>query len=72
MSKSPGTFIKASTYLKHLDPSACGYYYAAKSTAASTIWISTWKDFVQRVNADVVNKLVNLASHNAGFIAKTL
>ncbi|XNM65442.1 hypothetical protein ACLK2H_12110 [Escherichia coli] len=28
------------------------------------------EDFVQRVNADIVNKVVNLASRNAGFIAK--
>lgn len=28
------------------------------------------EDFVQRVNADIVNKVVNLASRNAGFITK--
>lgn len=28
------------------------------------------EDFTQRVNADVVNKIVNLASRNAGFITK--
>ncbi|RLR17820.1 methionine--tRNA ligase, partial [Sodalis-like symbiont of Bactericera trigonica] len=28
------------------------------------------EDFIQRVNADIVNKVVNLASRNAGFINK--
>ncbi len=30
MSKSQGTFVKAATYLKHLDPAYLRYYYAAK------------------------------------------
>ena len=30
MSKSKGTFIRASTYLEHLDPSYLRYYYASK------------------------------------------
>ncbi|MGE9715574.1 methionine--tRNA ligase, partial [Escherichia coli] len=28
------------------------------------------EDFVQRVNSDIVNKVVNLASRTAGFISK--
>ena len=70
MSKSKGTFIKASTYLKHLDPECLRYYYAAKLNSRIDDLDLNLEDFVSRVNADVVNKLVNLASRNAGFIAK--
>ncbi|QWA09377.1 methionine--tRNA ligase [Sodalis ligni] len=70
MSKSRGTFIKASTYLKHLDPDCLRYYYAAKLSSHIDDIDLNLEDFVQRVNADIVNKVVNLASRNAGFIAK--
>jgi methionyl-tRNA synthetase len=70
MSKSKGTFIKASTYLEHLDPECLRYYYAAKLTSKIDDLDLNLDDFTQRVNTDVVNKLVNLASRNAGFITK--
>ncbi|MFZ7229382.1 methionine--tRNA ligase [Avibacterium avium] len=70
MSKSRGTFIQAATYLKHLDPEYLRYYYAAKLGNRIDDLDLNLEDFVQRVNTDVVNKLVNLASRNAGFIQK--
>lgn len=70
MSKSKGTFIKASTYLKHLDPECLRYYYAAKLNSRIDDLDLNLTDFSQRVNTDVVNKVVNLASRNAGFINK--
>ncbi|MEL0629797.1 methionine--tRNA ligase [Psychromonas aquatilis] len=70
MSKSKGTFIKASTYLENLDPECLRYYYAAKLTSRVDDLDFNLDDFSQRVNSDVVNKLVNLASRTAGFIAK--
>ncbi|GLS89050.1 methionine--tRNA ligase [Psychromonas marina] len=70
MSKSKGTFIKASTYLENLDPECLRYYYAAKLTSKIDDLDLNLEDFTQRVNTDVVNKLVNLASRTAGFIAK--
>ncbi|MDH2997139.1 methionine--tRNA ligase [Pasteurellaceae bacterium LFhippo2] len=70
MSKSRGTFIQASTYLKHIDPECLRYYYAAKLNDRIEDLDFSLEDFVQRVNSDIVNKLVNLASRNAGFIAK--
>lgn len=70
MSKSKGTFIKASTYLDNLDPECLRYYYAAKLTSRIDDLDLNLEDFTQRVNSDVVNKLVNLASRTAGFIAK--
>lgn len=70
MSKSRGTFIQAKTYLDHLDPEYLRYYYAAKSSPSINDIDLNLQDFAQRVNTDVVNKLVNLASRNAGFIQK--
>ncbi|ARJ43072.1 methionine--tRNA ligase [Pantoea alhagi] len=70
MSKSRGTFIKASTWLEHLDADSLRYYYAAKLSSRIDDIDLNLEDFVQRVNADIVNKVVNLASRNAGFIAK--
>ncbi|CAJ0997965.1 methionine--tRNA ligase [Sodalis praecaptivus] len=70
MSKSRGTFIKASTYLAHLDADCLRYYYAAKLSSRIDDIDLNLEDFIQRVNADIVNKVVNLASRNAGFINK--
>ncbi|VEJ10173.1 methionine--tRNA ligase [Actinobacillus delphinicola] len=70
MSKSRGTFIQAKTYLDHLDPEYLRYYYAAKSSPSIDDIDLNLEDFAQRVNTDVVNKLVNLASRNASFIQK--
>ena len=70
MSKSRGNFIQASTFLKHLDPECLRYYYAAKLSNRIDDLDLNLEDFVQRVNTDLVNKLVNLASRNAGFIQK--
>ncbi|WP_280512993.1 methionine--tRNA ligase [Halorhodospira halophila] len=70
MSKSRGTFITARSYLDHLDPEYLRYYTAAKlSDSVEDIDLS-FDDFVQRVNSDVVGKLVNIASRCAGFITK--
>ena len=70
MSKSRGTFIKACTYLDHLDPEYLRYYFATKlSTRVEDIDLSL-EDFVQKVNSDLVGKLVNIASRTAGFISK--
>ncbi|NGH42642.1 class I tRNA ligase family protein, partial [Escherichia coli] len=70
MSKSRGTFIKAGTYLQHLDADCLRYYYTAKLSSRIDDIDLNLEDFVQRVNADIVNKVVNLASRNAGFISK--
>lgn len=70
MSKSRGTFIQASTYLKHIDPECLRYYYAAKLNERIEDLDLSLEDFIQRVNSDIVNKLVNLASRNASFITK--
>jgi len=70
MSKSRGTFIKASTFLDHVNPEALRYYFAAKLGSGVDDFDLNFEDFVQRVNADLVNKYVNIASRCAGFIKK--
>ena len=70
MSKSRGTFIMASTYLEHLDPEYLRYYYAAKLSASIDDIDLNLEDFVQRVNSDLVGKVVNIASRSAKFITK--
>lgn len=70
MSKSRGTFIKARTYLDHLHPEYLRYYYAAKLNDRIDDIDLNLEDFAQRVNSDMVGKLVNIASRTAGFIAK--
>jgi len=70
MSKSRGTFIMARTYLDHLHPDYLRYYFAARlSNGMGDIDLSL-DDFLQRVNADLIGKLVNIASRCAGFIHK--
>jgi methionyl-tRNA synthetase len=72
MSKSKGTFIMASTYLKHLDPQYLRYYYASKlSGDVGDIELNT-EDFVNRVNSDLVGKLANLASRSGPMLTKKL
>lgn len=70
MSKSKGTFIKARTYLDHLNPEYLRYYYAAKLSSRIDDLDLNLEDFTQRVNSDLVGKLVNLASRTAGFVTK--
>lgn len=70
MSKSRGTFITARTWCNHLDPEYLRYYYAAKlSSRVDDLDLNT-ADLIQRVNSDLVGKVVNIASRNAGFLAK--
>ncbi|WP_296261787.1 MULTISPECIES: methionine--tRNA ligase [unclassified Pseudomonas] len=70
MSKSRGTFIKARTYLEHLSPEYLRYYYAAKLGRGVDDLDLNLEDFVQKVNSDLIGKVVNIASRCAGFIHK--
>ena len=70
MSKSRGTFIMAKTYLEHLDPEYLRYYFAAKLSSGVDDIDLNLADFVQRVNSDLIGKVVNIASRCAGFLRK--
>jgi methionyl-tRNA synthetase len=70
MSKSRGTFINARTYLNHLKPDFLRYYFAAKLTNTVDDLDLNLDDFIQRVNSDLVGKVINIASRTARFIQK--
>ncbi len=70
MSKSRGTYITAKEYIDLLDPELLRYYFASKlSDSVEDIDINL-DDFVSKVNADLVGKLVNIASRCSKFIGK--
>lgn len=71
MSKSKGTFIRASTYLEHLNPSYLRYYYASKLGPRVDDLDLNLDEFVLKINSDLVGKVVNLASRTAKFVEKT-
>jgi methionyl-tRNA synthetase len=70
MSKTRGTFITARTYLDHLDPQYLRYYYAAKLNGQPEDLDLNLEDFVNRVNAELVNKIANLVSRVVPFVAR--
>ena len=70
MSKSRGTSITIETWLKHLQPEYLRYYYASKLTDSVVDLNMNFDDFTTRCNADLVGKVVNIASRCAGFITK--
>jgi len=70
MSKSRGTFINARCYLDHLNPDYLRYYYTSKLTASVEDIDLNLEDFIQKVNSDLVGKVVNIASRCAKFITK--
>jgi methionyl-tRNA synthetase len=71
MSKSKGTFVMAETYLQHLDPSYLRYYYAAKLGSRLDDIDLNLDEFAAKANADLVGKVVNLASRCATFAHAT-
>ena len=68
MSKSKGTLIRAATYLRFLDPSYLRYYYASKLGPRLDDIDWNLDEFVHKINADLVGKVVNLASRSARFV----
>jgi methionyl-tRNA synthetase len=71
MSKSKGTFVRASTYLEHLDPQWLRYFYASKLVPKLDNIDMNLDEFVEKVNGDLVGKIVNLASRTAKFVQPT-
>ena len=70
MSKSRGTFIKASEYLKYLDPEFLRYYFASKLNDGIEDIDLNFEDFTKKINSDLVGKLINLASRCSTFIER--
>ena len=72
MSKSRGTFIKASTYVKHLNPEYLRYYYASKLSDGIDDIDLKFEDFLNKINSDLVGKFANLASRSGPMLTKKL
>ncbi len=70
MSKSRGTSVTVDTYLQHLPAEYLRYYFAAKLNSSVVDLNLNLDDFVTRVNADLIGKVVNIASRCAGFVTK--
>jgi methionyl-tRNA synthetase len=68
MSKRKGTFVLARTYLDHLSPDYLRYYFATKLSGVPSDMDLNLEEFVAKVNADLVGKVVNLASRTARFV----
>jgi len=71
MSKSKGTFIAAETYLKYINPAYLRYFYASKLTPRVEDLDLGLDEFSQKVNTDLVGKVVNLASRVGKFAQET-
>ncbi|MDR2116931.1 MAG: methionine--tRNA ligase [Planctomycetaceae bacterium] len=71
MAKRRGTFILASTYLKHLDPSYMRYFYASKLSSRVDDMDLNFEEFETKVNADLIGNVINLASRTAKFAVHT-
>jgi methionyl-tRNA synthetase len=72
MSKRDGTFIKGSTFAKHLDPQYLRYYYATKLGPTPEDLDLSFEDLGARVNGELVNKLANLVSRCAPMLSRLL
>lgn len=72
MSKSRGTSVTARTYLQHLDPQYLRFYYASKLGPGPDDLDLNLEEFVLRVNAELVNKVANLASRSISLLSKRL
>jgi len=70
MSKSRGTFITARQYLDHFDPDLIRYFLASKLSSNLDDVDLNLEEFAQKINADLVGKVVNIASRCAKFINK--
>jgi methionyl-tRNA synthetase len=71
MSKSRGTFITATTWREHLPTEPLRYFFASRLGSGLDDLDLGLEDFVNKVNSDIVGKLVNIASRCAGFIARS-
>jgi methionyl-tRNA synthetase len=71
MSKSKGTFIKAETFLKHLDPQCLRYYFASKLGPRLDDLDLNLEEFIEKVSSNIVGKVVNIASRCAKNVQET-
>ena len=65
-----GTFIKARQYLDFFEPEYIRYFFASKLTNSVEDIDLNMDDFIQKINSDLVGKLINIPSRCANFIYK--
>ena len=70
MSKSKGTFITASDYLAKLEPEYLRYYLATRLSDGIEDIDLNWEEFMNKINSDLIGKVINIASRCNGFIQK--
>lgn len=68
MSKRKGTFILGRTYLDYLSPEYLRYYFASKLSSRVDDIDLNFEEFKQKVDSDLIGKVVNLASRTARFV----
>ncbi|VFP87956.1 Methionine--tRNA ligase [Buchnera aphidicola (Cinara piceae)] len=70
LSKSQGSIISASKWLSYFDSDSLRYYFASRlSNTIEDIDINLY-DYAYKINADIVNNIINLASRNSSFLKK--
>ncbi len=72
MSKSRGTFIKANTYLKYLDPEHFRFYLATKLNDSLEDIDLNFSDFVNKINSDLIGNIINIFSRTGTSILNKL
>lgn len=71
MSKSKGTFVTAEAFAANVDPQSLRYYYASKLSSRPDDLDLDLEEFTRKVNGELVNKVVNLASRSTKFLENT-
>ncbi|TWU07588.1 methionine--tRNA ligase [Stieleria varia] len=71
MSKSTGTLITAETFLKYAKPEYLRYFFATKLVPRVEDLDLAIEEFTDKVNSDLVGKVVNLASRVGKFAQGT-
>lgn len=72
MSKSRGTFIKASTFLKYLDPEHFRFFIASKLNDTLDDLDLNFSDFSSKVNSDLIGNFINILSRTGTSILDKL
>lgn len=70
MSKSRGITLDLNNYLKYFDPEYLRYYFSARLSPGINDIDMDLRDLTQKVNSDLVGKLINIASRCAPFITQ--
>lgn len=70
MSKSKNTFITARDFAQHTNPETVRYYFAHKLSDSIDDIDLNIDDYVQRINSDLVGKIINIASRASGLLKR--